>query len=145
MLCLFLLCLNKKWCFVSLGSVHPCTCTEECGCEGVPTVEPCPAKQVPKVSTYSRDYNTPIMWCGFKSFQEHIINYLLCNKIEITSLHSIIIHPCRKIFIKIQIGTGKCYFFFRPLIASPIKTSIAPRVLITPCANIADWTDVNRV
>ena len=35
---------------MSLGSVHPCTCTEECGCEGVPTVAPCPAEQVPNVS-----------------------------------------------------------------------------------------------
>jgi len=49
-----------RWCFVDLtqGMMHPCTCTEECGCGGdVAPVADCPAKEVPKPSDCSSDKN----------------------------------------------------------------------------------------
>jgi len=78
---------DGRWCFVTAGLLHPCTCTEECGCEGVSTVVSCPAKQVPKTPDCTADQdkycslgpdNTMCKYCGvnkrescFKAFCHH--------------------------------------------------------------------------
>jgi len=63
---------GKRMCFVTLGQLHPCTCTEECGCGDVVPVAACPVDppQTPDCSSDKEKYcslgadNTMCKYCG---------------------------------------------------------------------------------